>query len=428
MPDTDPWVEAAKNFKPSADGGAAPASGGNDDWKVWQQQGDDSGAQGDGTGALNGLKQGAGDLISGITSLPHALRHPIDTLDQMGQQQEGLASRAKQDFKSGNYGNAVWHGIDAALPVLGPMDAALTDQYQGGDKSGAMTRGAVDALPYALDATVGRAGPALRGGASMVDNAVLGTKASALERGANPGAALSENRIWGTTPAKLLGKVDEQIPKATLEHRSAVSRFTRPGSVINTGPLVSEPFNAGVAEATDPLTGAASPSQIAKTLRTQRSLTHALDPQSGAITTDMRNPNLTPLQATQLKSKIYGLTDYDNPSRAAISNQSLKGAAHNLKGAVEQAVPESKPSGQNLHNLMSAKESLRGPAEGTKFISADKSGIINRALTGVGTGGAALMDATGAASPTLARILQAPLLAQGAAATTSDAYGSRKGR
>src|ERR1700757_860087 len=48
MPDTDPWVEAAKNFKPSADGGAAPATGGNDDWKVWQQQGNDSSPGGGG--------------------------------------------------------------------------------------------------------------------------------------------------------------------------------------------------------------------------------------------------------------------------------------------------------------------------------------------------------------------------------------------
>jgi hypothetical protein len=47
MPDTDPWVEAAKNFKPSGNGGAASApAAGNDDWKVWQAQGNDSPAGG----------------------------------------------------------------------------------------------------------------------------------------------------------------------------------------------------------------------------------------------------------------------------------------------------------------------------------------------------------------------------------------------
>jgi hypothetical protein len=33
---SDPWVEAAKNFKAPPQGEAAPAGGGNDDWKVWQ--------------------------------------------------------------------------------------------------------------------------------------------------------------------------------------------------------------------------------------------------------------------------------------------------------------------------------------------------------------------------------------------------------
>lgn len=37
---TDPWVEAAKNFKADPQSVSAPASSGNDDWKIWQQ--DDS--------------------------------------------------------------------------------------------------------------------------------------------------------------------------------------------------------------------------------------------------------------------------------------------------------------------------------------------------------------------------------------------------
>lgn len=150
---SDPWAEAAKNYKPSADSGSAPA-GGNDDWKIWQQGGDDTPEQG--TGVVNGLKQGASDLIGGITSLPHALAHPIDTINAMSDQQSALGDRAAQDFKTGHYGNAVWHGIDSAIPVLGPMDAALTDQYQGGDKSGAMARGVVNALPYALPHLAGK--------------------------------------------------------------------------------------------------------------------------------------------------------------------------------------------------------------------------------------------------------------------------------
>lgn len=42
MGQADPWVEAAKNFKAQPQSTAAPASGGNDDWKVWQDQGSGS--------------------------------------------------------------------------------------------------------------------------------------------------------------------------------------------------------------------------------------------------------------------------------------------------------------------------------------------------------------------------------------------------
>ena len=42
-PQTDAWAEAAKNFKAAPQGEAAPA-GGNDDWKLWQENGGDAGA------------------------------------------------------------------------------------------------------------------------------------------------------------------------------------------------------------------------------------------------------------------------------------------------------------------------------------------------------------------------------------------------
>lgn len=156
-------------------------------------------AQAEPTGALNGIGQGLGDIVGGITSLPHALMHPIDTIDQMGQQQEGLASRAVQDFKGGHYGNALWHGIDAALPVIGPVDAQITDQYQGGDKSGAMARGIVNALPYALPHVMTDSlGEGMKSaGGRMIDRTV-GLRKADLAHGAQPGRAYLEG---GGNPA-----------------------------------------------------------------------------------------------------------------------------------------------------------------------------------------------------------------------------------
>lgn len=143
------------------------------------------------SGVLSGIEQGVNDVVGGLTSLPHALAHPIDTLGQMGDQQTGLANRAIDDVKTGHYGNALWHGIDAALPILGPMDAALTDQYQSGDKSGAIARGVVNALPYALPHLMGT-GEGLKGmGGKMIDRTV-GLRKADLAHGAQPGRAYLE--------------------------------------------------------------------------------------------------------------------------------------------------------------------------------------------------------------------------------------------
>jgi hypothetical protein len=168
-----------------------------------------------------------------------------------------------------------------------------------------------------------------------------------------------------------------------------------------------------VNQATDPVTGAAMPAQIAKTLKTQRALTHELDPSSGQITPALRNPNVSPLEANKLKSNIYGMTDYDNPSRAAISNNALKGSARNLKNAIETAVPESKESGQNLHNAMAAKDILTPQAKGTKMFPSSRAGITERLATAGATGGAAGLDAAGAGlanSGGIARYMAAPIL------------------
>lgn len=271
----------------------------------------------------------------------------------------------------------------------------------GGFMAGEATGGALRGIGNAARAT-----------GSGIDNFMLGTKAGDIERGANPGAGLSENHIWGSNPNALLQGVNKVLPKVSKLHNEDIARFTNPGTIINTGPLVSSPFNAAVDEATDPITGAAMPAQIAKTLKTQRTLTHELDPNSGQLTYALRNPNMTPLQANKLKSNIYGMTDYDNPSRAAISNAALKKSAHNLKVAIEQAAPGAKASGQRLHNLMSAKDTLIPQAQGTRLMPASKAGIIERIGTGAGTGGAALLDAAGnGLSGDVGRYIHAPILA-----------------
>jgi hypothetical protein len=107
-----------------------------------------------------------------------------------------------------------------------------------------------------------------------------------------------------------------------------------------------------------------------------------------------RDPYLTPLEATELKSNIYDMADYDNPSQSALSNKGLKGAARNLKRAVEKEVPESIPAGQKLHDMMAAKDILEPSARLVK-LPTNKAGLIERGMTLGATGAAAGMDLAG---------------------------------
>lgn len=255
-------------------------------------------------------------------------------------------------------------------------------------------------------------GSAMRSGGASLDNAAIGTTASDMEHGGNPGRALATNRVVGSNAATIAPKLKPLIEQVANEHRGIVGASTAPP--INTGPLVSKPFQDIVSEKTDPRVGAAMPSQVNRANLTERGLTHVPDPVTGKPTANMRDPMLTPLEVTKLKSNIYDMADYDNPSQSALANKGLKGAAHNLKTAVETAVPESVDAGQRLHDLMTAKGVLEPSARLVK-LPTSKSGILDRAATLAGTGTAAGLDVTGAGLQNVGRYLNAPPMRAGVA-------------
>lgn len=336
-----------------------------------------------------------------------------------------------------NFGARVANnGLGLLKPLLHPQDTGNEILQRGafpitpeGIKNASYSPGGVDKGSTAANllgdiATAGiihqgttglpKLGTALRSGAAVVDNAAIGTDTDALSHGGNPGRALSTNRITGMNPTDLIGKVKSLIPAAADEHRGIVA--SNPGNaMINAGPLVSEPFDSQIADKTNPRTGVASPAQVARAGNTRNLLTHVMDDTSGKPTPNMRDPHLTPLEATELKSNIYQMTDYDNPSQSAISNEGLKGAAAGLRTAVGDAVPESIPSGQRLHDLMTAKDVL---APRSKFgkIPTSKSGVLDHAITQGLTTGAAGLDLTGSGLEGLGRYLNAPSIIPVAAA------------
>lgn len=275
----------------------------------------------------------------------------------------------------------------------------------------AVALGATGALVHASPELATGAGTGLRNLGASVDNAVIGTTAGDTEFGANPGRALSSNRLIGSNAAVLAPKLKALIPDAAAEHRAIIA--SNPSSAtINVGQIVTKPFDDIVGAKTDPRTGVAAPAQIKRAGVTQRLLTRVTDPDTGQPTPMMRDPNLSPLEATQLKSNIYDMADYDNPSKSALSNLGLKGAAHGLKTAVEQAVPESVVAGQRLHDMMAARDILQPQAKFVK-LPTSKSGVIDHLATTLGTTAGAGLDLTGAALQNVGgtlRFLKLPLL------------------
>jgi hypothetical protein len=307
-------------------------------------------------------------------------------------------------------------------PIVNAVESVNQDYKQGGlpyaatNLAGSVLGGAAlgeagGAIPGAMRG----AGSMLRSGAAGLDNAAIGASGGDMQFGANPGRAMSTNRVIGSNAASIAPKLRELIPGAVSEHRGIVAANPG-GKMINAGPLVSDPFQNLIDAKTDPVTGAAAPSQIKRAGMTQRGLTHVPDSDTGMPTPMMRRPMLSPLEATELKSNIYDMTDYDNPSQSALSNKGLKGAAHNLKSSVEQAVPESVESGQRLHDLMAAKDILEPSARLVK-LPTSKSGIVDRAATLGATTGAAGMDVAGSGLGSLGRFIDAaPLRPLGYAA------------
>jgi len=329
-----------------------------------------------------------------IAPAVNAIQHPVDTLAGLGKsavmsappvalynQITGHPERIP-GYQAGNdMATELQENGVKALPHLAGQGVGL---LMGGELAGGAGK------------LLGKAGNIAREGAAGLNNAAIGTSAGDMAYGANPGKALSTNRIMGLSPASVASKVESRIPAAVEEHRGIVGSAPQ-NTLINTGPIVSDPFNAQLAEKTNPRTGVANTAQIRGSNRAQSLLTNVIDPSSGKPTMMMRDPNLTPLEATDLKSNIYGMTKYDPTGDSTMANTGLKGAAHGLKSAVEQAVPESIPSGQRLHNLMAAKDVL-APSSASRGVDLSKSGLFKNAATAGMTGGAAGLDLLGNAA------------------------------
>jgi hypothetical protein len=76
--------------------------------------------------------------IEGVKALGNALMDPIGTVKNMGHAQDAARVKAQDAYNRGDYGSMVRHGIEYAVPILGPQLSARGDQAASGDVPGAV--------------------------------------------------------------------------------------------------------------------------------------------------------------------------------------------------------------------------------------------------------------------------------------------------
>ena len=408
---SDPWEEAAKQYTA---GGAkpatadAPAASGDDDWKIWQQN---SPAAPEEKDTRNGLQKAFDDetKLEPFNERPGVLGHVLTGIGNIG---AGFMQTATPLVHPLQTGKSVLNTVAGGMGVPEPfedtpdiphalLESAIenpsgTAESLVGNAAGAHVVGAI-AKPVGA-----RIGAGLRTAAPRIANVALGTVPDAY--GGNPGLAAAREGISAFSPQGVLAKTKALIPEAAEEHRAVLSKF--PERRVDIGEDVASPFKSIREQKTDPLTGAATVPQISKLNRMQTSLLHEPDPLTGQPTTALRPLNqYSPSQANELKSNIYGMTDYDSPFKSSLANDALKQSAHGIKEQITKAVPESEESGDRLHQLMALKDLME--RRGMTGMPVSKNAIRTNLIRKAGTSAAGSLFHLGETLPESVNIFPA---------------------
>lgn len=189
--------------------------------------------------------------FTAASTVTTAVRHPIETVKQIGAAQGALFDKAKSAYETGDYLTAARHFVDYLLPIVGPALDTSADRMQHGE----IAAGAGDAIglglsmfgPDALTAarkTGAGAAVGERAGAAADQRVadVMSPKGSskAIQRTAKQAATIAEPVRHGTTavtPAGLQRQIGEHLSSAGDALDAAYQAIpTKVG--YSTGPLL----------------------------------------------------------------------------------------------------------------------------------------------------------------------------------------------
>lgn len=258
-----------------------------------------------------------------------------------------------------------------------------------------LTGKALGAAPEAAARTLNATGRGLKSAGALSSRIGIGAPSASANLGADAGAGLSETRTVGATPRSLSTRLAPKIEAASQARDSILSRSAAPPTDVSAA--VSRPFDDIAAIKAHPRTGAARSRSLSQMSGVKRAIQEVQDPDTGFPTGTPKDPNLSPLEMSQLGRNVYAMTDYANPE-ADLANQGLKGVGANLRDKIRTAAPESATMTDQLHNMLGAEEVVKGKI-GSGAIPDTKTGLIMGAVKGAktlaGTAVGAGLDAAG---------------------------------
>lgn len=236
---SDPWVEAAKSYKPQAGGEAAPAQG-NEDWKVWQQGGEEAPKPGffkgvqnkfdeftaprmapEGEGMGDRMERGVENVGRGIVQgAAGSFVHPLNTL-----------KAAWNTSPPGALINAARGGDPN--PMQGMVDSIMAHPEEGLESAAGNVAGGM-MMGDAAEGAAGALGAAGRGGLDL-GNSVLGARGpKPFKYGANPARGAFEE---GVLPALSKHSAATKLESALPEVGQRISDKVMQGGSVPLGDI-----------------------------------------------------------------------------------------------------------------------------------------------------------------------------------------------
>ena len=394
---SDPWVEAAKNFKAQPQGETAAA--GNDDWKVWQQNDtpeeqpsmmQQAGSMAKDFGA--GILKGAGSTANNIGHMFYP--------DWLAKRLTGAPSPEQQEgyFAPKNMAETLGKGAEQVGEFMLPGGA----EEKGAAKIAEMAPQLGKALPRIATSALSSGAVNAAQGGSPLTGAALGAGGQVIGQGLKAMApAIAEGALNIRKLDRAYGKSGGAIGRSILDE----TRGIRPGTVAESAEERLGELNPKLEQMADRFSYAPISSMTpARTVvndaagkaaqQGERTTLNQLDPLATHLEKDIAGnqipANVTPRDLLNLK-RGFGNEFIHRWNPETMTG--VKGTAGRAYHAMAQEFNQSVPGAEELNSRISNLIPVAKRAESAELNAPTMQRAVNRfaahtgALTGAGIGG-----------------------------------------